>query len=72
MESDAYANILNGVNDMDAGRFTKRICEYECENDEPIEPMRDKEVLYWSSISDVLAEVMEIEMQGKIPKKYNL
>lgn len=34
--------------------------------------MTDKEVFYWSNISDMLAEVKEIEMQGKIPKKYNL
>ena len=34
--------------------------------------LKDLEVFYWSNISDMLAEVKEIEMQGKIPKKYNL
>ena len=34
--------------------------------------MTDKEIFYWSNISDMLAEVKEIEMQGKMPKKYNL
>lgn len=69
---DLYADILNGLNDVDAGKFAKRICEYEFENVEPTDVMTDKEVFYWSNISDMLAEVKEIEMQGKIPKKYNL
>lgn len=69
---DLYADILDGLNDVDAGKFAKRICEYEFENAEPTDVMTDKEVFYWSNISDMLAEVKEIEMQGKMPKKYNL
>ena len=69
---DLYADILNGLNDVDAGKFAKRICEYEFENAEPNDIMTDKEIFYWSNISDMLAEVKEIEMQGKMPKKYNL
>ena len=69
---ELYAEILNSLNDVDAGKFAKRICEYEFENAEPTDTMTDKEVFYWSNISDMLAEVKEIEMQGKIPKKYNL
>lgn len=69
---ELYADILNGLNDVDAGKFAKRICEYEFENAEPNDAMTDKEVFYWSNISDMLAEVKEIEMLGKIPKKYNL
>lgn len=69
---ELYADILNGLNDVDAGKFAKRICEYEFENAEPNDAMTDKEVFYWSNISDMLAEVKAIEMQGKIPKKYNL
>lgn len=69
---ELYADILNSLNDVDAGKFAKKICEYEFENTEPNEAMTDKEVFYWSNISDMLAEVKEIEMQGKIPKKYNL
>lgn len=67
-----YADILNGLNDVDAGKFAKRICGYEFENEEPTDVMADKEVFYWSNISDILAEVKAIEMQGKMPKKYNL
>ncbi len=69
---ELYADILNSLNDADAGKFAKRICEYEFENAEPNTVMTDKEIFYWSNISDMLAEVKEIEMQGKIPKKYNL
>lgn len=69
---DLYADILDGLNDVDAGKFAKRICEYEFENAEPTVVMTDKEVFYWSNISDMLAEVKEKEMQGKMPKKYNL
>ena len=69
---ELYADILNGLNDVDAGKFAKRICEYEFENTEPTDTMTDKEVFYWSNIADMLAEVKAIEAQGKIPKKYNL
>ncbi len=69
---ELYADILNSLNDADAGKFAKRICEYEFENAEPNTAMTDKEVFYWSNIWDMLAEVKSIEMQGKIPKKYNL
>ncbi len=69
---ELYADILNGLNDVDAGKFAKRICEYEFGNAEPTDAMTDKEVFYWSNISDMLAEVKVIERQGKIPKKYNL
>ena len=69
---ELYADILNGLNDVDAGKFAKRICGYEFENIEPTDVMTDKEIFYWSNISDMLADVRAIEMQGKIPKKYNL
>jgi hypothetical protein len=69
---ELYADILNSLNDVDAGKFAKRICEYEFENAEPNTAMTDKEVFYWSNISDMLAEVKEIEIRGKISKKFNL
>ncbi len=69
---ELYADILNGLNDVEAGKFAKRICGYEFGNAEPADAMTDKEVFYWSNISDMLAEVKAIERQGKIPKKYNL
>ncbi len=69
---ELYADILDGLNDVEAGKFAKRICGYEFENAEPTDAMTDKENFYWSNIADMLAEVKAIEAQGKIPKKYNL
>ena len=69
---ELYADILNGLNDVDAGKFAKRICGYEFENAESNDAMTNKENFYWSNIADMLAEVKAIEAQGKIPKKYNL
>lgn len=69
---ELYADILNGLNDVDAGKFAKRICEYEFGNEESTDTMTDKETFYWSNISDMLAEIKAIERQGRIPKKYNL
>ncbi|MDE6000893.1 MAG: hypothetical protein K2G96_01010 [Clostridia bacterium] len=69
---ELYADILNGLNDVEAGKFANRICGYEFENAEPTDAMTDKENFYWSNILDTLAEVKEIERREKIPKKYNL
>lgn len=69
---ELYADILNGLNDVEAGKFAKRICGYEFENAEPTDAMTDKENFYWNNIADMLAEIKETEMQGKMPKKYNL
>ena len=33
---ELYADILSGLNDLEAGKFAKRICEYEFGNVEPI------------------------------------
>lgn len=69
---ELYVDILNAMNDVDAGKFAKSICEYEFKNAEPNDAMTDKEVFYWSNVADMLAEVKGIEMQCRIPKKYNL
>ncbi|HBN12548.1 MAG TPA: hypothetical protein DD415_02935 [Clostridiales bacterium] len=66
---ELYADILNGLNDVEAGKFAKRICEYEFENAEPTDVMTDKQVFYWSNISDMLEEVKGIEAQGKIRRE---
>ncbi len=63
---------MNGLNDVEAGKFAKRICKYEFDNAELTDAMTDKEVFYWSNISGILAEVKVIERQGRISKKYNL
>ena len=67
-----YSDILDGMNDTDAGKFAMRICEYEFEDKQPEEELSGKERFYWSNISDMLAEVKEAESCGKSLKKFNL
>ena len=67
-----YLDILDGMNDTDAGKFAMRICEYEFEDKQPEEELSGKERFYWNNISDMLAEVKEAESSGKSLKRYNL
>ena len=67
-----YSDILDGMNDTDAGKFAMRICEYELEDKLPEEELSGKERFYWSNISDMLAEVKEAESSSKSLKKFNL
>ena len=67
-----YSDILDGMNDTDAGKFAMRICEYEFEDKLPEEELNDKERFYWNNIVDMLAEVKEVESSGGSLKRYNL
>ena len=67
-----YLDILDGMNDTDAGKFAMRICEYEFEDKLPEEELNDKERFYWNNIADMLAEVKEVESSGRSLKRYNL
>ena len=67
-----YSDILDAMNDTDAGKLATRICEYEFEDKLPGEELSGKERFYWSNISDMLAEVKEAESGGGSLKKYNL
>ena len=67
-----YADILQSMDDISAGKLANCICAYEFEDREPMEQLSDKEDFYWSNIAGVLKEVKETESIGKIPKKYNL
>ena len=69
---ELYAHILQGMDDVSAGKLASNICAYEFEDREPDGEMTDKENFYWSNIADILREVKETESTGKIPKKYNL
>ena len=69
---ELYADILQGMDDVSAGKLASCICAYEFENREPDGEMTDRENFYWSNIADILKEVKETESTGKIPKKYNL
>lgn len=67
-----YSDIIDGMNDTDAGKFAMRICEYEFEDKLPEEELNDKERFYWNNIVDMLAEVKEVESSGGSLKRYNL
>lgn len=69
---ELYADILQGTDDVSAGKLASNICAYEFEDREPDGEMTDKERFYWSNIADILCEVKETERAGKKPKKYNL
>ena len=69
---ELYADILQGTDDVSAGKLASNICAYEFEDREPDGEMTDKERFFWSNIADVLKEVKETERAGKKPKKYNL
>lgn len=67
-----HSDILDGMNDTDAGKFAMRICEYEFEDKQSEEELSGKERFYWSNIADMLAEIKEAENSGKSLKRYNL
>ena len=69
---ELYADILQSMDDISAGKLASCICAYEFEEKEPAEELSDKENFYWSNIADFLKEVKETENAGKIPKKFNL
>ena len=67
-----YSDILDGMNDTDAGKFAMRICEYEFEDKLPEEKLNGKERFYWNNIVDMLVEIKEAESSGRSLKRYNL
>ena len=67
-----YSDILDGMNDTDAGKFAMRICKYEFEDKLPEEELNEKERFYWNNIVDMLAEVKEAESSCRPLKRYNL
>ena len=69
---ELYADILQSMDDVSAGKLSSCICAYEFEDREPEKELSDKENFYWSNLSDMLEEVKETECAGKKPKKYNL
>ena len=69
---ELYADILQSMDDVSAGKLASCICAYEFEDRKPAEELSDRENFYWSNIADILKEVKETERAGKIPKKYNL
>ena len=44
-----YADILQSMDDISAGKLANCICAYEFEDREPMEQLSDKEDFYWSN-----------------------
>ena len=65
---ELYADILQSMDDVSAGKLVSCICAYEFEEKEPVEELSDKENFYWSNVVDILKEVKETENAGKMPK----
>ena len=56
---ELYADILQSMDDVSAGKLASCICAYEFEDKEPAGELSDKENFYWSNIADILKEVKE-------------
>ena len=69
---ELYADILQSMDDVSAGKLASCICAYEFEDKEPAGELSDRENFYWRNIADILKEVKETERAGKVPKKFNL
>ena len=69
---ELYADILQSMDDVSAGKLASCICAYEFEDKEPAGELSDRENFYWSNIADILKEVKETERAGTVPKKFNL
>ena len=57
MAYEWYADILQSMDDISAGKLANCICAYEFEDREPMEQLSDKEDFYWSNIASILKEV---------------
>ena len=68
---ELYADIIEGLDDSSAGKFIKRICQFEFDNMQVDGEMDEKEQFYWANIVDMIEEVKAIELTGKLPKRYN-
>ena len=62
---DFYAEILSGLNDEEAGRIARHICEYMFTDNIVADVKDDKERFYWGNIVNVLSESKENEINGK-------
>lgn len=67
---EIYAEVLDSMDEVNAGKLIHRICGYEFDDVTPAD-MSDRETFYWSNIIEMLSEVKTLEAAGKIPKRYN-
>lgn len=62
---DFYADILNGMNDEEAGRTANRICEFMFTDNEIAEIQDKRERFYWNNLIGDLQTDKALEIEGK-------
>ena len=68
---DMYWNVIKNAKDEDIGRFIKAVCAFIFDDIPMSPPKSPQEDYYQACVLSELTEVKRIEMQGKVPKKYN-
>ena len=66
-----YWNVIKNAEDEEIGRFIKAVCAFVFDDVPMAPPKTPQEDYYQSCILFELAEVKQLELQGKVPKKYN-
>ena len=66
-----YWNVIKNAKDEEIGRFIKAVCAFVFDNVPMAPPKSPQEDYYQACILSELSEVKRIEVQGKVPKKYN-
>ena len=68
---DMYYDAIGQLNDEEAGKFIKRICNYALYDTEDTPSKDDMANVMWEAIFPLLEKATEIEKTGKIPYYLN-
>lgn len=68
---DIYYDVIAQLSDEEAGRFSKRICNFTVFGNEDIQSKNETENCFWEIILLTLSDATEIEKQGKMPYYLN-
>ena len=68
---DMYYDAIGQLNDEEAGKFIKRICNYALYDTEDMPSKDDMANVMWEAIFPLLEKATEIEKTGKIPYYLN-
>ena len=68
---DMYYDAIGQLNDEEAGKFIKRICNYALYDTEDMPSKDDMAHVMWEAIFPLLEKATEIEKTGKIPYYLN-
>ena len=68
---DIYYDVIAQLSDEEAGRFSKRICNFAVFGNKDIPSKSEMENCFWEIILPTLTDATEIEKRGKIPYYLN-